>query len=190
LSTPLAVPCGDKPFRTARGSCLIGSRHLAARSLALVLVAAAAGLSCSSASLPTEATVRRVIDGDTVELRDGRLVRYLGIDTPEVRYRVGERWVHDPEAFAVAAMDANRRLVEGRRVTLEYDVETRDRYGRLLAYVYVEGRMANAELLRLGLAQPLTMPPNVKYAETFLDLTHDARRHERGLWKDERSLQR
>jgi len=133
--------------------------------------------------------VRRAIDGDTIQLSDGRLVRYIGIDAPEVRRKIGERWVQDPEPFGRAATEANRQLVEGKTVRLEYDVQTHDRYGRLLAYVYVSSRqregeeiMVNAELVRLGMAQPLTIPPNVKYAEVFRQLAEEAREAGRGLW--------
>ena len=126
--------------------------------------------------------VSRVVDGDTIELMDHRLVRYLGIDTPEVRRRRGTRLISDPEPFGAAAADANRHLVEGRRVQLEYDVQTHDRFGRLLAYVYVNGRMVNEELLRLGMAQPLTIPPNVKYADRFRAVAAGARQARRGLW--------
>jgi micrococcal nuclease len=132
--------------------------------------------------LPTEARVRRVIDGDTVELAGGRLLRYIGIDTPEVRRRVGEDWVDDPQPYGLAATQANRRLVEGKTVRLEYDVQTYDRYGRLLAYVYVDGVFVNAELIRLGFAQPMTIPPNVKHAEAFREAAGEARREQRGLW--------
>ncbi len=123
-----------------------------------------------------------MIDGDTVELSDGRLARYIGINAPEVRHRVDHHWVRDPEPFADEATEANRRLVEGKVVRLEYDVQTHDRYGRLLAYVYVGAVMVNEELVRLGYAQPMTIPPNVKYAEAFRALADEARRAGRGLW--------
>jgi micrococcal nuclease len=136
--------------------------------------------------------VRRVIDGDTVELSGGRLVRYLGIDTPEVRRQSGDRWVRDPEPFGEQATEANRRMVERKTVRLEYDVQTHDRFGRLLAYVYVPAAEAgfsgagelfvNEELLRLGVARPLTIPPNVKHAERFRAITEEARHAGRGLW--------
>lgn len=144
---------------------------------------AAALLGCAAqTSLPQEAAVRRVIDGDTIELRDGRLVRYIGVDAPEVSRRVGEGWVEDPEPFGREAKDANRRWVEGRSVRLEYDAQTHDRYGRLLAYVFVDGRMVNAALLEEGYAQLLTIPPNVKYAEPFRRVVQEARAARRGLW--------
>ena len=147
----------------------------------LVLVAAVSVLRCGQA-LPEQATVRRVIDGDTIELTDGRLIRYLGIDTPELRRREGDRWVIDPEPFGQDAKDANARLVEGKTVTLEYDAQTHDRYGRLLAYVYVDGQMVNAKLLEEGYASALTIPPNVRYTERFRRLVQKARRTQRGLW--------
>ncbi len=147
----------------------------------------------SRETLPTQAVVRRVIDGDTVELADGRLVRYIGINTPEVRRRarpgdrewragVGETWVKDPQPYAEAAADANRRLVEGRTVRLAYDVQTHDRYGRLLAYVYVGDQMVNDALLDAGYAQVMTIPPNVKYVERFRAVAARARAAGRGLW--------
>lgn len=80
---------------------------------------------------------------------------------------------------------ANRRLVEGKRVRLEYDVEKRDRYGRTLAYVYVGGVMVNERLVRAGYAQVSTYPPNVKYQERFLVAQREAREAGRGLWGDD-----
>jgi len=131
--------------------------------------------------------VRRVIDGDTVELSDGRMVRYIGIDTPESRRRVGGRWVAAAEPYSREATDANRRLVQGKAVRLERDVQPEDRYGRTLAYVYVAAEgggdiMVNAELLRQGVAQLLTIPPNVRHVEMFRKVADEARRDGRGLW--------
>lgn len=140
----------------------------------------------SDATAPPEVTVSRVIDGDTIRLGDGRLVRYIGVDTPESRRRVQGRWIADAEPYAREATEANRALVEGKPVRLEYDVEPRDRYGRELAYVYAGSVMANEELVRLGFAQPLTIPPNVRYAERFRALAAEARAARRGLWAETR----
>ena len=156
-------------------------RHLALH-VPTVAVLLLAGLFSCGQLLPSEAGVRRVIDGDTVELTDGRLVRYIGIDAPEVRRREGGRWVVDPQPFGREAAEFNRQLVEGRRVRLEYDVQTHDRFNRLLAYVYVGESLVNAELERAGFAQPLTIPPDVRYAERFRLLAHAARQARRGLW--------
>ncbi len=104
-------------------------------------------------------------------------VRLIGIDTPE-SVRPGT----PVECFGRAASAATERLVEGRRVRLELDVERRDRYGRLLAYVHRGGRMVNATLVREGYATPYTVPPNVRHAERFTALARRARREGRGLW--------
>ncbi|MGQ9622579.1 MAG: thermonuclease family protein [Candidatus Caldatribacteriaceae bacterium] len=130
---------------------------------------------------PGEYLVVRVIDGDTIELSNGEKVRYIGINTPELHHP--QKGV---EYFAKEAYDANRRMVEGKKVRLEFDVEKRDRYGRLLAYVYVDGIMVNEWLVANGYAQVATFPPNVKYAERFLSLEREARRLKLGLWEKSR----
>lgn len=149
---------------------------------AAALWLAASLLGCAQA-LPGQAHIRRVIDGDTIELADGRLVRYIGIDAPEVRRKRAGRWVVEPEPFALAATQANQRLVDGKTVRLEFDVQTHDRYGRLLAYVYVGDRMVNEALLQEGMAQLLTIPPDVKYVERFRAAASEARTAHRGLWQ-------
>lgn len=107
-------------------------------------------------------TVARVIDGDTIVLADGTRVRYIGIDTPE-RGEVGYK----------EATEANRKLVEDKKVRLEYDVNRTDRYGRTLAYVYVNGTFVNAWLLENGLAEVMTIKPNVKYKALLKDISHN-----------------
>ena len=129
---------------------------------------------------PTYATVVRVIDGDTIEVYlDGELhtVRYIGMDTPEtVHPTKGE------EPYGKEASTKNSELVLGKTVLLEKDVSETDRYGRLLRYVYVGNVFVNAELVRLGYAQVVTYPPDVKYQEHFLALQVEAREAGRGLW--------
>lgn len=144
--------------------------------------------------------VRRVIDGDTIELENGEHVRYIGIDTPEERRREGKGWRFDPEPYAVLAAEENRKLVAGKAVRLEFDEEKQDRFGRELAYVYVpiglfgdarydgEVRLdsheifVNAFLVQRGLARPLTIPPNTRYASRFEKLARDAERQGLGLF--------
>jgi endonuclease YncB( thermonuclease family) len=127
-----------------------------------------------------DATLLWVIDGDTVCARiEGRVerVRYIGIDAPETR--------HSPrggEPGGEEASEANRRLVEGQPLQLELDVAPRDRYGRVLAYVYAGERLVNAELVRQGYARTSTVPPNVKYKRLLRRLQHEARDQRRGLW--------
>lgn len=124
-----------------------------------------------------EARVARAIDGDTVELEGGQRVRYIGVNTPEMDdSRPAMR------AWAQRAREKNRELVEGKRVTLERDVSETDRYGRLLRYVYVDGTMVNAELVRLGYAYATSYPPDVKHQDLFARLEREAREAGRGLW--------
>jgi micrococcal nuclease len=78
-----------------------------------------------------------------------------------------------------------RKLVEGKRVRLEFDVERTDKYERLLAYVYLQdGTFVNAEILKQGYASLMTIPPNVKYADSFVKLFREAREDKRGLWSE------
>jgi micrococcal nuclease len=131
---------------------------------------------CVAPSPTTTDTVRvtEVIDGDTIIIEGGYHIRYIGIDTPEIHPQV--------EPFGQEAWQANRDLVEGRAVRLERDVSETDKYGRLLRYVWVDGTMVNAELVRRGLAQAKAYPPDTKY-ETLLEaLETKARQAERGMW--------
>ena len=143
----------------------------------------AALTTASGPSGPTEVgTVVDVTDGDTIKVDIGGViypVRYIGIDTPEVHS--GVEWL-GPEAEA-----ANAALVAGQTVVLEKDVSETDRFGRLLRYVWIDADggwlLVNLELLRLGVAQVTTFPPDVKYADTlYLEAQREARTSELGLW--------
>ena len=128
------------------------------------------------------AQVLRVVDGDTIRVRLGdrtERVRYIGVDTPE-SVKPGT----PVQCYAKRAAAANAALVAGRSVRLVGDVEQRDRYGRLLAYVYREpdGAFVNARLVRDGYARTLTIAPNVAHARQFAALAHTARESGRGLW--------
>jgi len=138
-------------------------------------------------------TVSRVIDGDTLKLESGERVRLIGIDTPEMHesdklYRDSQRTGQDVrtiQALGRRAYEVTKKLVEGKRVSLEFDVEKYDKYGRLLAYVYLnkDGTFVNAEIIKQGYASLMTIPPNVKYADLFSKLYQEARKNKRGLWK-------
>ena len=144
--------------------------------LAAFLIADGREGSGSAASAP----VTRVVDGDTIEVRlDGRLekVRLIGVDTPE-SVKPGT----PVQCYAKAASAETERLLDGRRVTLRFDAERRDRYGRLLAYVYRDGLFVNAALVERGYARTLTIPPNVAHADLFSRLARNARHDGRGLW--------
>lgn len=126
--------------------------------------------------------VSRVIDGDTVELNDGRKVRYIGIDTPETK---------DPrrpvDCFGKEASQENKNLVESKFVFLQKDISEKDKYGRLLRYVYLpleDGNLlfVNDYLIRAGFATSLTYPPDVKYTDQFLKAQQFAKLNKKGLW--------
>lgn len=126
------------------------------------------------------AEVTHVADGDTIGVSlDGREeeVRLIGIDTPETV---------DPDepvqCFGPEASRFTHQLLGGRRVELEFDAERRDVYGRLLAYVYLDGRLVNAMLARRGLARTLTIAPNDSKAALFDRLATAASEAGRGLW--------
>ena len=127
------------------------------------------------------AKVIKVIDGDTIEvLLQGQQyrVRYTLVNTPETHHPT-----KGVEPFGPEAAEANRRLVAGKTVRLEKDVSETDQYGRLLRYVYVDGLLVNEELLRLGMAQVATFPPDVKYVDRFLATQKAAQEAGVGMWQ-------
>lgn len=136
--------------------------------------------------------VKRVIDGDTLQLEDGERVRLIGIDTPEMHesnklYKDAARSNESLSAIKKLgrrSYEFTKKLAEGKRVSLEFDVEKYDRYKRLLAYVYLkkDGTFVNAEIVKQGFASLMTIPPNVRYADLFLKLYQEARANRRGLW--------
>jgi|SRR5215208_3001981 len=162
-------------------------RHTLLALLAAFCAALCGGCSAPAAERPGNGTavrVARVVDGDTirVELPSGEeAVRYIGIDTPE-SVKPGA----PVECFAKRASAFNERLVAGERVRIVRDVEERDRYGRLLAYVYRarDGLFVNAELVRRGYATVATFPPNVAHEGEFRRLARRARMSGRGLWSE------
>jgi micrococcal nuclease len=140
-------------------------------------------------------TVKRVIDGDTILLENNERVRLIGVDTPEVHesdklHRDVERTQRDLDTIRKLGKMASvftKEMVEGKRVRLEYDqanaaIGHRDRYGRILAYVYLEyGTFLNAEIVRQGYGVAYTKYP-FKYADEFRKYEREAREKRRGLW--------
>lgn len=122
-------------------------------------------------------TVVRVIDGDTIEINTGEHVRYIGIDTPETK---------DPrkvvQCFGKEAAAKNTELVSGKKVRFEKDITDKDKYGRLLRYVYIGDTMINLELVKTGYAKAYTYPPDVKYSNLFVEAQNVARNANLGLW--------
>lgn len=127
------------------------------------------------------AKVVRVVDGDTIVVRGRRgteRVRYIGVDTPE-----SVKPNTPVQCFGHEAAEFNRRLVANRTVRLVPGPEAADRYGRSLAFVYVDRLMVNAELIRKGFARTLEIPPNTTRAGYFAALERVAIRTKVGLWR-------
>lgn len=125
----------------------------------------------SDRSLPGEIAINKIIDGDTIELDDGKRVRLIGIDTPEKGQRLYE------EAKAKLS-----ELVGNQKVRLEYDRETHDQYGRILAYIFIGDTFINAKMVESGFAKFIVIKPNDKYARE-LGVMEDKARHTRsGIW--------
>ncbi|ADG82149.1 thermonuclease family protein [Thermincola potens] len=137
-------------------------------------------------------TVTRTVDGDTVYVRlvsgDEEKVRLTGVNTPEIHHP--QKGV---EPYGREAADYTRSHLSGKKVYLETDINERDKYGRLLAYVWmarpssttdseIRAKMFNARLLLDGYGQLMTVPPNVKYADYFQNYQREARENNLGLW--------
>jgi micrococcal nuclease len=116
-------------------------------------------------------TVASVIDGDTIQLSNGKHVRYLGIDAPEKDEYLG------PEATL-----KNRQLVEGKTVQLQKGITDRDKYGRLLRYVYSDGVFVNAELIAQGYAHAYIFEPDDQYSQVLVQLEQYAKIRQIGIW--------
>ena len=148
-------------------------RHWVVLAAAVVVVSAAAAVGGAD-----RFQVKWVADGDTVLLKDGRWIRYLGINTPEVATKD-----HRGEPLGSAARRRNRSLIDNLPVKLEFDRARKDRYGRTLAYVTnSRGQMINELLVTEGLAYCLWLTPNDRYTESLLKAQRQAIATRRGLW--------
>lgn len=139
-------------------------------------------LGCFKDAAGLQYRVKEVIDGDTIKLENGQVVRYIGIDTPETRERIGSAWHTVFEPYSKEAKEFNRRLTEGKSVRLEFDVQKKDKYNRLLAYCFAGDIFVNAKLLEEGYAVLYTFSPNVKYTDIFVEMQRKARQNKRGIW--------
>jgi len=125
--------------------------------------------------LLTKQTFKRVIDGDTIEIANGQIVRYVGITASEAG-----------KPFEDEATEENKKLVKGKKVTLEYDSENyrSDKFGRILFYVIVGKKNLSIELARKGLARVVIYEKRKpwKYQAELLNAQNEARRYKRGIW--------
>ena len=125
-------------------------------------------------NLPTKEKVKRVVDGDTIELANGQLVRYVGVNAP-----------NNGEPFEEEATEANAKLVSGKTVTLEYDAYTSDRFGRVLAYPIADGKNVVVELTYQGMVKVTIYEDRrkLKYQDELLKAQEEAKQKKRGLWR-------
>ena len=136
----------------------------------------------NTSAIDGEYEVISVTDGDTFEINYNgtkEKVRLIGVDTPESVHPNSKK----NNEYGKQASNYTKNLLERKVVKLEFDVSPRDKYGRLLAYVYLEnGEMLNKKLLKKGYAQVATYPPNVKYVEDFKTIQKEARENKVGFW--------
>ncbi|MBI5206515.1 MAG: thermonuclease family protein [Candidatus Firestonebacteria bacterium] len=125
--------------------------------------------------------IKNVIDGDTILLNDGRKIRYIGMDTPELS-------INEQKKYAEEALNVNQNLLNNKKIEMQYDSVKNDIYGRTLAYVYADNIMVNIELVRRGYALVYTFPPNVKHFKEFISGQKFARNNKKGLWNNETLL--
>ena len=143
-------------------------------------------------------TLTRIIDGDVIQALYGgaeKRIRLIGIDVPESRVSSKAK----KDKYADMSEDDIKTIIEmghkakayvndlikrGDMITIEFDVQEMDKYGRLLCYVYLSnGKMLNEEIVKAGYANVMTIPPNVKYKDRFLKAYQEAEENKKGLWK-------
>lgn len=118
------------------------------------------------------AVVIQIIDGDTIVIKGGHYIRYIGVDAPE-----------KGEFYYVEAKQMNEELVAGKKVRVERDISDSDQYGRLLRYVYVDDTFVNAEMVKQGCAWAKAYPPDVKYQVYLESMEKEAKQLKRGGWR-------
>ncbi len=121
--------------------------------------------------------VSRVIDGDTIELSDGRIIRYIGINTPEINHPEKGLECYGPEATS-----RNRELVESKNIVLMKGIEDKDKYGRYLRYVFIDAIFINSQLVAEGFAYASSYGPERKFQQVLVQLQQYAEMKQRGLW--------
>jgi len=132
------------------------------------------------AALELEGEVEEVINGDTFRLSSGQIVRMIGVTTPKFK-NISDR-VKKGEYYGKESYEFTKDLLHGKKARLLLDAQQHDVEGRMLAYVYVGDNFVNAELVKKGLAEVTTYPPNVRYEELFISLEKEAKENKLGIW--------
>ena len=127
-----------------------------------------------------DSVVRKIIDGNTVQLETGEIVKYIGVAAPEMNRKEG------PEFYARQAVNYNKKLVFMKKVRLEFDAKRKDEKGNMLAYVFVKKTLVNAELIRNGCARAEVTPPNLRYKDALLDAQKKAMAEDKGIWAEKK----
>lgn len=139
------------------------------------------GAASQAAEDRQQAVVDAVLTGNTVRLKGGKVLRYIGVETysPESKVPLSRE-------YGLRAQELNNKLVGGKRIGVEWGPKLRDNKGRLLGYVFMEdGTFVNEELLREGLARARILVPNTRYADQFRDWEFEARKAKKGIWEKE-----
>ncbi|MGO4271172.1 thermonuclease family protein [Paenibacillus sp. TAF58] len=150
--------------------------------LSLVILMTACGTKPAAAAGRERVKVERIVDGDTLEVTikgKKEKVRLIGVDTPETKKPNTPVMFYGKEASAYT-----KKRLEKETVELEFDVDKKDQYDRLLAYVWVGEELFNRTLVQEGYARIATYPPNIKYVDAFKKDQETARNKKKGLWKD------
>lgn len=126
---------------------------------------------------PKEARVRRVIDGDTIELANSQIVRLVGINAP-----------NNGEPFEEESTEYTNKLIEGKKIKLEYDAYKSDRFGRILAYVIIDNKNLSVQLVKKGLAKVVLYEKRkpLLYQQQLLDAEKEAKQKSFGIWENNR----
>lgn len=133
--------------------------------------------------------IEKVIDGDTIILSDGRYIRFIGIDTPEIRKKVNGQWVYVWEPFSKEALEFCIKILTGKKIKLEYDSEIKDVYNRDLCYVFANDIFVNEAILREGLAFPY-LTNKLKYYRRLRNAFFEAVKQKKNLYKINLSYER
>lgn len=162
----------------------------------IIVVLAMIILSIPRAARKQRGKVRNVIDSNTIELYDGRIVRYIGVDIPRLKVQQEGKWVFRPEPFAVKAREFSENLILNKSIRLAFDTQEQDQFGRVLAYCFVTVEengtkkevFINKALLEEGLGYVFIDESNVKHVDDFFTAQKNAQQSKKNIWKEQKSI--